>query len=165
MVTLEAFMAWLYRIDSDRQLVRTTVSGLFRARDVVAFRQHLAMDPAFDPAFCMLADFTKITKVDILPDEVKVLAVMSPFLPETRRAFILAAEQRNFLKLYELFAMFDAMARFYGTGTIRLFTTQKDALGWLFPKAKPTNGPHRIETQVIGEEAMGNRSVRKLAAS
>lgn len=156
-------MAWLYSIDSDRQLVRTTVSGLFRARDVVSFRQHIMMDSAFDPGFCMLADFTKITKVDLLPDEVRVLAAMSPFLPESRRAFVLTAEQRNFLKLSELFALFEAMTRFYGRGAIRMFTTQKEALRWLFPKAKPANGPHKEATQLATQEALRNRSVRRVA--
>jgi len=122
-------MSWLYSIDKDRRLVRTTVSGLFRARDVVAFRQHITMDPDFDPAFGMLALFNKVTKVDLFPDEVRVLAGMSPFLPEARRAFVVAPDQRNFMRLYELFALFDAMIRFGSSGAVRLFTTQKAAMG------------------------------------
>jgi hypothetical protein len=132
-------MAWSYKIDKDKQFVTCVVSGVFRTRDVVAFRQIITMDPAFDPAFCMLADLTKVTKVDIFPDEVRILATMSPFLPTARRAFVLSAHQRN-MNLLELLRLFYATVRFYGSGTVRLFTSQKEALEWLLPKTKPAKG-------------------------
>jgi hypothetical protein len=157
-------MAWSYEIDEHRRLVRSVTFGLLSARDVVAFRQHLAMDPAFDPAFCMLVDFSKVTKVDLFPDEVRILAAISPFLPTARRAFVVPDNPQN-LELLKVLALFDATLRFSAKGAVRLFTNQKDALEWLFEKGKPTNGSARGASQRIRHPAVRNGSRRKHALS
>lgn len=157
-------MAWSYEIDEHRRFVRSVSFGLLSARDVVAFRQHLAMDPAFDPTFCMLVDFSKVTKVDLFPGEVRILAAMSPFLPTSRRAFVVPANQRN-LDLLEVFALFDATLRFSAKGAVRLFTNQKDALEWLFEKGKRANGAARGASQRVLHAAVRNGSRRKHALS
>jgi hypothetical protein len=153
-------MSVSYKIDRNKRLVVSRASGVFSARDVVAFSQCVTSDPAFDPAFGLLADLTSVKKVDILPEEARILAAMTPFLPEARRAFVVAANQPD-LKLLELFALFEATRRFFGDKSVQLFTSHAAAVRWLFGRARATHRSSKEARPPAVEPAMRNRSPRK----
>jgi hypothetical protein len=120
-----------YVIDKERKLVITTAWGDCKADDVLEFRKQVLRDRDFDPSFSQLADFTGVTKVDVSPDEVRMLATKSPFSTQSRRALV--ADNQV---IFGLSKMFGILRNLRGEKLIRVFRTRSEALDWLLEKDK-----------------------------
>jgi hypothetical protein len=120
-----------YVIDKERKLVITTAWGDCNADDVLEFRKQVLRDRDFDPSFSQLADFTGVTKVDVSPDEVRMLATKSPFSTQSRRALV--ADNQV---IFGLSKMFGILRNLRGEKLIRVFRTRSEALDWLLEKDK-----------------------------
>ena len=120
-----------YVIDKERKLVITTAWGDCSADDVLEFRKQVLKDRDFDPSFSQLADFTGVTKVDVSPDEVRMLATKSPFSTQSRRALV--ADNQV---IFGLSKMFGILRNLRGEKLIRVFRTRNEALDWLLEKDK-----------------------------
>jgi len=120
-----------YVIDKERKLVITTAWGDCNAEDVLEFRKQVLRDSDFDPSFSQLADFTGVTKVDVSPDEVRMLATKSPFSTQSRRALV--ADNQV---IFGLSKMFGILRNLRGEKLIRVFRTRSEALDWLLEKDK-----------------------------
>ena len=120
-----------YVIDKERKLVITTAWGDCNADDVLEFRKQVLKDRDFDPSFSQLADFTGVTKVDVSPDEVRMLATKSPFSTQSRRALVADNQM-----IFGLSKMFGILRNLRGEKLIRVFRTRNEALDWLLEKDK-----------------------------
>ena len=120
-----------YVIDKERKLVITTAWGDCNAEDVLEFRKQVLRDSDFDPSFSQLADFTGVTKVDVSPDEVRMLATKSPFSTQSRRALV--ADNQV---IFGLSKMFGILRNLRGEKLIRVFRSRSEALDWLLEKDK-----------------------------
>ena len=120
-----------YVIDKERKLVITTAWGDCNADDVLEFRKQVLKDRDFDPSFSQLADFTGVTKVDVSPDEVRMLATKSLFSTQSRRALV--ADNQV---IFGLSKMFGILRSLRGEKLIRVFRTRSEALDWLLEKDK-----------------------------
>ena len=120
-----------YVIDKERKLVITTAWGDCTADDVLEFRKQVLKDRDFDPSFSQLADFTGVTKVDVSPDEVRMLATKSPFSTQSRRALV--ADNQV---IFGLSKMFGILRNLRGEKLIRVFRTRSEALDWLLERNK-----------------------------
>jgi hypothetical protein len=145
-------MAMRYEIDKKKRVVICTFSGVITPQDVLAFRQHILLDHDFSPAFSQLSDCTEATKIDISPIEASILAAMSPFNVDSRRA-ILLPENLDDLGLYEIFK---ATRRFNGDKGIRRFHYLQEAQDWISPRK------HHLS--LSKGKGADKYSVRKLAA-
>lgn len=115
-----------YEIDTHRKLVVTTAWGACTADDVLRFRKELSRDGNFDPSFSQLADFTRVTEVKFTPDDVRMLAEVSPFSPRSRRALV-AGNQL----VFGLSKMFTILRSLRGEHDMRVFRSRSEALAWL----------------------------------
>jgi len=120
-----------YVIDKERKLVITTAWGDCNTDDVLEFRKQVLKDRDFDPSFSQLADLTGVTRVDVSPDEVRMLAAKSPFSPQSRRALV--AENQM---VFGISKMFGILRNLRGEKLIRVFRTRSEALDWLVEKDK-----------------------------
>jgi hypothetical protein len=120
-----------YVIDKERKLVITTAWGDCTTDDVLEFRKRVLSDRDFDPNFSQLADFTCITRADVSPDEVRMLAAISPFSPQSRRALV-----ANNQMVFGISKMFGILRNLRGEKLIRVFRTRQEALDWLLEKDK-----------------------------
>lgn len=82
-------MAWMYRIDPARAFVHSVAAGRITGPELLAHAKTLAADPAFRPSFTQLADFSRVTDMDITPEDVRRLAEINPFAPEARRVVLI----------------------------------------------------------------------------
>lgn len=115
-----------YEIDTQKKLVVLTAWGTCDAEDVRQFRKHLAKDHNFDPSFSELADFTHVTDVKFTPDEVRMLAEVSPFSAHSRRALV--AEDQL---VFGLSKMFSILRSLRGDHDLRVFRNRGEAIAWL----------------------------------
>ena len=118
-----------YRIDRKNKLVISKAWGVCTVYDVLEFREQVLRDGHFDPHFCQLVDCTGITEVDITAREVRMLAEMSPFSPESRRALVARSPL-----VFGFLRMFETWRSLRGEKYIRVFHNRNDALAWLFAK-------------------------------
>lgn len=81
-------MPAFYKIDKERRLVMSSASGVFSMSDALSHTEKLSKDPDFHPSFSQIADFTQVTRIELSPDDVRILAQRSLFSPDSRRAFI-----------------------------------------------------------------------------
>lgn len=116
-----------FRIDKERRLVMSTFSGVFTLADGLAHQDKLLQDPAFDPSFSQLLDWTHISKADLAPDDLRRLAQRSIFSPTARRSILVSGDY--FLGLARMFALFRELA---GEKGIRVFDNLDEALWWIF---------------------------------
>ena len=120
-----------YEIDTQKKLVVLTAWGICDAEDVRQFRKHLSNDRNFDPSFSELADFTRVTNVKFTPDEVRMLAEVSPFSAHSRRALV--AEDQL---IFGLSKMFSILRSLRGDDDLRVFRSRREAMAWLMEKDK-----------------------------
>lgn len=103
--------------------------GACTANDVLEFREQVLRDDNFDPNFCQLVDCTHVTEVDITANEVRMLAEMSPFSPDSRRALVAKTPL-----IFGLSRMFETLRGLRGEKYIRVFHNRNDAIAWLSAK-------------------------------
>jgi hypothetical protein len=115
LIETRSIMPATYEIDTHKKLVVTTAWGLCTADDVLRFRRALSSDSNFDPSFCQLADFTRVTQVKFTPDDVRMLAEVSPFSLRSRRALVAG----------------DILRSLRGEHDLRVFRNRCEAMAWL----------------------------------
>jgi hypothetical protein len=115
-----------YEIDKARRLVLSTGEGAFTWPAALAHQEQLRWDPNFSPDFNQLLDFTRITKIEITPEEVRKLAARSIFAGGSRRAILLANEEP-----LEMVRTFETLRKNLGEHGIRVFYNRDEALAWI----------------------------------
>ena len=119
-------MAWSYTIDKESHLVTTTAWGTLTADQVLEHQRKLQNDPAFDPDFSQLADFTLVVLMQMDSKTVMELSDLVVFSAKSRRAFIADNPFH-----YGMARMFAAFHKLNGEDQIQVFTTRDEALRWL----------------------------------
>jgi hypothetical protein len=123
-------MPVFYKIDKERRLVLTSGSGTLTLADARAHQQELSKDPDFDCSFSQIADFTQFTKFDLSSDDIRQMAEMSLFSPQSRRAFIVPNDFA-----YGLGRMFQILRDLAGEKGIHVCRSLEEALDWVLSKS------------------------------
>jgi hypothetical protein len=118
-----------FRIEKNKRLVMSTLSGVFTIADGLAHQEKLLKDPEFDPNFSELVDCTHITKLELGPDDVRRLAQRSIFSPDSRRAILVNNDL--VFGFARMFAMFREVS---GEKGVRIFRDLDEALYWVLPE-------------------------------
>ena len=82
-------MPFTNQILVSERIVLTVASGVMSDQMAIANQKVIAEHPDFDPAFDQIADLTGVSRVEITHDGLNQLSMNSPFLPSSRRAFII----------------------------------------------------------------------------
>ena len=90
-----------FKIDKKRRLVMSTISGVFTLADGLSHQEKLLKDPDFAPSFSQLLDCTHVTKIELVPEDVRRLAQRAIFSSNSRRAIL--AELRHGIGNAEFF--------------------------------------------------------------
>ena len=118
-----------FKIDKERRLVMTTVSGVFTMADALGHQEKLLKDSDFDPTFSQLMDLTHVTTVELGTDDVRTVASRSVFSPHSRRAILAKTDL-----VFGLARMFEMLREGFGEQGIRVFRNLDDALEWVLAK-------------------------------
>jgi hypothetical protein len=116
-----------YKIDKERRLVMSTAFGVVTRQDLQNHQETLLADPEFGNAFSQLADFTRMTRLEVSAADVRALAAKDVFGPEARRAFIVSDDAA-----FGLSRMFEILRAAKGEEGIRVFRTVEEGFGWIF---------------------------------
>ena len=88
-------MPAFYKIDKERRLVLSSTYGVFSRADSVEHREKLLRDPDFDPSHAQNADFTQVTKFELLRrgysrtrPGVRFLAAIAPRFDRSQRCVL-----------------------------------------------------------------------------
>ena len=122
-------MPAFYKIDKDRGLVLSSASGVFSMVDARSHQERLSKHPDFNPGFSQIADFSQCTQFDISAEDIRALAEVPIFSPQSRRALVLPTDLA-----YGLGRMFEMLRESHGDTGIRAFRTLEEALDWVFSK-------------------------------
>jgi hypothetical protein len=120
-----------YEIDKQKRLVVATAWGVCTIDDVLQFRKRVLSDRDFDPSFAQLADLTHITKVEMTPDEIRMIAAVSPFSSNSRRAIV--AQDHI---VFGFSKMFGILRGLRGEKLLRVFRDRSEAMEWLLEEQK-----------------------------
>jgi hypothetical protein len=115
-----------YRIDRNKRLVIVTAWGCCTLDDALGLREKLLNDRNFDRRYGQLADFTRVTEFEITPQELRLLAEVSPFSFDSRRALV--AKQPL---VFAFLRMFESFRELKGEKHIRVFHNRREAMTWL----------------------------------
>jgi hypothetical protein len=118
-----------YVIDKQQRLVVASFWGACTMSDALELRRQILKDDNFDPNFAQLTDLSAVTSINVRPGEVRMLAWMSPFSPDSRRA-IVADSQLTF----GLARIYETLRSLRGDRHVRVFHNRDEALAWIFPK-------------------------------
>src|SRR5262245_8681233 len=80
-----------YSIHPEHRLMRTLAWGTLTLEEIIAARQRLLVDPAFDPTFHELMDLSATDAVTFTADEIRKLAAGSILSPGIRRAVVVSS--------------------------------------------------------------------------
>jgi len=72
------------------RIVLTVVTGVINDQLAIANQKKIVEHPDFDPAFDQMADLTGVSQIEITQEGLAQLSMNSPFLPTSRRAFIIS---------------------------------------------------------------------------
>jgi hypothetical protein len=113
-----------YSIDKQRRLILTTAEDSVMFDDIRGHQDRLLADPDFDASFNQLIDTTAVMKLDISPDEARILAGRRIVPPESRHAFV-ATKPR-------VFGLGRMMEIYHEPlGYVQVFHSMDEALKWL----------------------------------
>ena len=123
-----------YSIDPAAGVVYIIGSGVLTDADLLDQRVRLRSDPAFQPAYCLLVDFTRVTTAQLSAETVRFLAHERITAPGVRRAIVLptAAESDPAPQAhpYGLSRMFQLSAEYTGEN-VEVFTDLAEGRRWL----------------------------------
>ncbi len=119
-------MSAFYKIDKERRLVLSSGTGVLTKEDILGHMERLSKDPDFDPEFSQLTDFTKITALEIVPEDIRQFAQKNLFSPHSRRALLVKDDLQ-----FGLARMFEIHRELKGETGIRVFRTLDEALDWI----------------------------------
>jgi hypothetical protein len=123
-------MPVFYKIDKERRIVLSSGSGVLTLADAKAHQQRLSNDPDFDPCFSQIADFTQFSQFDLSSEDIRQMAEMSLFSPQSRRAFIVPNDFA-----FGLARMFQILRDIAGEQGIHVCRSLEEALDWVLSKS------------------------------
>ncbi len=118
-------MPSLHLVRPDLQLVVVHMAGRIGFREIVAMRDRLLADPAFDPAYRQVIDLRQADPASLSADDVSRLSQSMRPSQGARHAFVTAGELS-----YGLFRMYALHATTDGRES-EAFRTLEDACRWL----------------------------------
>lgn len=118
-------MPYSYSIDARRRLVVSRASGVFTPEDVVAVRELVARDPAFDPTYDQIIDLTEATDLKFDYDTMLAVAASSLSQSFVRRAIVARTAAQ-----YSLACIFQVASEQSGQ-RIDIFATFEEAAEWM----------------------------------
>jgi hypothetical protein len=113
-------------IDADRKLIITVCSGTVIDEELLQARKQVLADPAFDPSFDRLWDFSFVTKEDVSEEAIASLVKTSPYVGDISRAVVVSAAPKALARVLE----FVSQSRRFNRG-IAAFPTRKAAEQWI----------------------------------
>ncbi|GAV20399.1 hypothetical protein MMIC_P1364 [Mariprofundus micogutta] len=119
-------MAIDYSIDTQRNLVITTLSGVLNFEECVAHHIKLGSDKDFDPSGCELIDGSALKSVALASTSIFSLSKTCPFGSSARRA-IYASDNTFHYGLARMFQMVTGEKH----GEIMVFKDRDEAVAWL----------------------------------
>jgi hypothetical protein len=119
-------MPLAYKIDKERRLVMITGWDMIARQDVIDHQQKLAADPDLSPTYSSIADFTRVTKLEVTAADVRTFAAKSVFAPNARRAIVVSD-----VEAFGLARMFEILRDAQGEEGIRVFQKIEDAREWV----------------------------------
>jgi hypothetical protein len=115
-----------YKIDKEFRLVTSTAWGVITRQEIIDHQRKLAADTGFSPTYATIADFTRITKLEITAADIQVFAAKNVFAPNARRAIVVADSEA-----FGLARMFEILRDAQGEEGIRVFHKLEDAREWV----------------------------------
>ena len=115
-----------FKIDKERRLVMSTISGVFMLADGLSHQEKLLKDPDFAPSFSQLLDCTHVTKIELVPEDVRRLAQRAIFSSNSRRAILVSSDLA-----FGLARMFVIFRESLGEKGVRVFHDLEEALYWV----------------------------------
>lgn len=92
-----------YVIDAGRRTVFSRAWGRVTIEDVLGAQDLLRVDPAFEPDFRQLYDFTGATEIAVTPDAFRMIRLRDPFAAGARKAVVMGSHAAFGLgRMYEL---------------------------------------------------------------
>lgn len=123
-----------FKINKERQLVISTLSGVFTLEDGFAHQEKLLKDPNFVPSFSQLLDCTQVTQIALGIEDVRRLAQRSIFSNDARRSILVRGDVT-----YGFARTFIAFRESLGEKGIRVFHELDEALFWLLDHHTPSS--------------------------
>jgi hypothetical protein len=111
------------RVLKEQHLVHTIWEGRVTFEDCIQHNRTLRADPDFDPSMKQLSDACTARSA-VTADQVRALAKMSAFGPESRRAVVATDDDTHAVT-----RMYEAQAS--DAGEVGIFRTESEALEWL----------------------------------
>jgi hypothetical protein len=112
-----------YRIDVAKRMVYAEASGVLSRQEIVEQVKAIGSDERYGPSFSSLADYSKVTELQLTTADVKAIASASP--QGSRRAVVMPTDL-----LYGMARMYEVFAAEAGTD-VRAFRTLAEAEEWL----------------------------------
>jgi len=119
-------MPLAYKIDKEHRLVTSTGWGTITRQEIIDHQQRLAADPDFGRSYSSIADFTRVTKLEVTGADVRTFAAKNVFAPNARRAIVVADGEA-----FGLARMFEILGDANGEEGIRTFRNVEDAQAWV----------------------------------
>jgi hypothetical protein len=119
-------MPLAYKIDKERRLVTSSGWGTITRQEIIDHQQKLAADPDFSRTYSTIADFTRVTKLEVTAADVRAFAAKNVFAPNARRAIVVADGEA-----FGLARMFEILRDANGEEGIRIFGNVEDAREWV----------------------------------
>jgi hypothetical protein len=121
-------MPFGYKIDKEHKLVMSTYYGVVTRENILTHQQRLVADPDFSRTFSQLADFTRMTKLEINAADIASFATKTIFAPEARRAIVVPDDEA-----FGLARMFEILRDSKGESGVRVFRSMEEGFNWIFP--------------------------------
>jgi hypothetical protein len=118
-------MAATYRIDPAGARIFSTLEGVVTDQELIRFQQQLLADPAFEPNYSQLTDYTGITCFDVSSQTMRSLALPNILAKGVRLAIVARSEFIfGMARMYQLLR--EGIAE-----EIRVFRDLNEAYQWL----------------------------------
>lgn len=118
-----------YKIDKERRLVTSTMTGVLTQEEVLEQIQQLLTDPQIDSTFSHLVDCRQVSELKCSAEEVRRIAETDIFSLESRRAFVVIDDL-----MYGLARMYEIHRELRGETGIRVFRDIDEAMDWIMAK-------------------------------
>ena len=116
-------MPWAYTIDTKRDVLLGTATGILTGEELKAGVHRATHDPNFHPDMRIFLDYCAVVKFGFSVDTMEVMADHQVYSSKSRRAFLVTT---GFA--VSIFQMYQSMVT---AGLVQVFTDRTAALAWL----------------------------------
>jgi hypothetical protein len=113
-------------IDAERKLVITVCSGTVTDEEFLQAREQVLADPAFDPSFDRLWDFSAVTMEEVSEEAIARLVKTSPFVGDISRAVVVSMSPKALARIMDFVSQSRRFSR-----CIAVFPTRETAERWI----------------------------------